>query len=78
MPYFILETEDGWTVAEIPPASSAEIAAGELAGSVIDPGPYDSYEDATDALVSLQDELAEEDGTSDVPGARAIEGRETD
>jgi hypothetical protein len=78
MTYCIIETDDGWTIAELSPERTAEDAAGMLGGAVIDPGPYDSYEDASDALVSLQEELAENGGTSDIPGTRAIESREAD
>jgi hypothetical protein len=55
--YCIIETEDGWTIAEHPPAGTAEEAAHRLGGTVIDPGPYDSYEDACEALEALQEEL---------------------
>ena len=78
MLYCIIETEDGWTIAEIPTNRTAEEVAGQFGASLIDPGPYDSYEEASDAFVSLQEELAEEGGTSDVPGTRAIESREAD
>lgn len=78
MLYCIIETDDGWTIAEIPTERTAEDVAGQFGGSVIDPGPYDSYEDASDAIVSLQEELAENGGTSDVPGTRAIESREAE
>ena len=78
MQYCIIETEDGWTIAELPINRTAEEVAAEFGAAVIDPGPYDSYEEASDALVSLQGELAEEGGTSDVPGTRAIESREED
>ena len=77
MRYCILETEDGWTISEIPPHLTAVEAAAELGAVVIDPGPYDTYEEANDALAGLQDELGEDD-TSDVPGTRVIEGREED
>jgi hypothetical protein len=78
MPYCIVETENGWTIAEMPGECTAEEAAGQLGGAVIDPGPYDTFEEASDALVSLEGELAEENGTSDVPGTRAIESRDAD
>ena len=77
MQYFIIETEDGWTIAEIQTNRSAEEVAAELGAAVIDPGPYDSYEEASDALVSLQDELGEDD-TSDLPGTSAIESRDAE
>lgn len=72
--YCIIETEDGWTIAEHPKAGTAEEAAHLLGGTVIDPGPYDSYEDACDALEALQAELDSPDA-SDVPGSQALEGR---
>lgn len=72
--YCIIETEDGWTIAEHPQAGTAEAAAHQLGGTVIDPGPYDSYEDACEALEALQDELNASD-SSDVPGTQALEGR---
>lgn len=78
MPYCIVETENGWTIADFPPDRTAEDAATELGGTVLDPGPYDAFEEANEALVAMQDELAEDNGTSDVPGTRAIESRETE
>ena len=77
MPYCIVETEDGWTIVEIRSGSDAKEVAGELGGAVIDPGPYDDYEDANDALLSMQEELAENGAASDVPGTRALEGRDS-
>lgn len=78
--YCIIETENGWTVVEHPPQGTAEEAALRVGGTVIDPGPYESYEDACDALEALQGELDEgEAGASDVPGSQALDGRyETD
>ncbi len=78
MPYCILESDEGWTIAEMLPERTADEVAGQIGGVVIDPGPYDSYEEANDALVSLQEELAEDGGTSDIPGTHAIESREAD
>lgn len=72
--YCIIETDDGWTVAEHPQDGTAEEAAHRLGGTVIDPGPYDSYEDACDALEALQGELDESE-PSDVPGTQSLEGR---
>lgn len=76
MRYCIIETEDGWTISEIPTDRTAEDVAAEFDATVIDPGPYDSYEEASDALVSIQGELVDENGTSDVPGTRVIESRD--
>lgn len=56
MPQFaIIETEDGMTVAAIPPALSAEDVARQRAAVVIDPGPYQTYEEAYDALLAFRD-----------------------
>lgn len=72
--YCIIETDDGWTIVEHPPDATAEEAAHRHGGVVIDPGPYDSYADASDALEALQMELDDEE-SSDVPGTQALEGR---
>ena len=53
--YFgIAELDDGFTVVEYAEDESAAEAALELGGTLIDPGPYKSYQEACDAL----DELA--------------------
>lgn len=72
--YCIIETDDGWTVVEHPQHGTAEEAARRYGGVVIDPGPFDSYEDACDALEALKGELDEND-VSDVPGTQPPEGR---
>jgi hypothetical protein len=77
MPYCIIETEGGWTIAEISGDQTAEKVAAQVGGAAIDPGPYDSYEDASDALVSLQGDLAEGD-SGDLPRTEAIESQEED
>ena len=77
MQYFIVETDDGWTIAELPTDRSAADVAAESGVAVIDPGPYDSYEEASDALISLQDELAEGD-SGDLPRDEPIESQEED
>lgn len=53
---------------------TAEETAHRQGGVVIDPGPFESYEAACNALEALQIEL-EEDDSSDVPGTQALEGR---
>jgi hypothetical protein len=77
MQYFIVETDNGWTVAELPADRSAAEVAAESGAAVIDPGPYDSYEEASDALISLQEELDEGD-SGDLPRTEAIESQEED
>ncbi len=54
--YAIIETDDGLTIIELEPGEAPEEAAAERGGFVVDPGPYGSYEDAYDALVTLQDD----------------------
>lgn len=62
MPQFaIIETEDGMTVASIPPALSAEDVARQRAAVVIDPGPYPTYEEAYEALLAILDPEDDED-----------------
>ena len=77
MQYFIVETDDGWAIAMLPTDRSAAEVAAESGAAVIDPGPYNSYEEASDALISLQDELAEGD-SGDLPRTEAIQSQEED
>jgi hypothetical protein len=56
--FAIIEVEDGLTVAEVKPGEKPEDAATREGGLLIDPGPYATYEEATDAMIELQ---AEED-----------------
>jgi tRNA-splicing ligase RtcB len=46
----------GLTIVEVMPEQSPEDAALAGGGALIDPGPYDSYEEATDALDQLEQE----------------------
>ena len=52
--YELIETEEGLTVAEIIPDITTEEAASRRGGWLIDPGPYDTYQDAYDALMALK------------------------
>jgi hypothetical protein len=72
--YCIIETESGWTIAECGDGTTAAEAAERAGGVVLDPGPYDTYDEAYDALISLQEDLLEDDA-SDAPGGQALEGR---
>jgi len=77
--YCIIETEDGWTIVDHREDQTAEQAAHDRGGVVVDPGPYTSYEEANDAMISLQQELADDEDISDLPGTHPYEGRyETD
>lgn len=59
--YEVIETEEGLTVAEITPGITPEEAASRRRGLLIDPGPYDNYEDAYDALLAMKLDEEEED-----------------
>ena len=74
MPFCIIETEAGWTVAQHPESVTAEQAAEQQGGLLLDPGPYATYEDADEALTALQQEFADDEG-SDVPADRILESR---
>jgi hypothetical protein len=52
--YEVVETDDGLSVVEIEPGVTPEEAARRHGGILIDPGPYDGYEDAYDALAALK------------------------
>ena len=65
--FCIIETDDGLAVVEHSDETTAEQAVHRRGGVVIDPGPFDSYEEAYDALGTLQAEL-ENETRSDVPG----------
>ncbi|TWT81600.1 hypothetical protein CA13_30530 [Planctomycetes bacterium CA13] len=55
MPCFaIIEIDNGFEVVEFLSGQSAEDAAAAEGGEVVDPGPYYSYEDASDALDQLE------------------------
>lgn len=51
--YAIIETDGGLTITEIPEHSSPEEMAALHGALLVDPGPYDSYEDALDAMMLI-------------------------
>ena len=53
--FAIIEVPDGLIVIEVALGQSPEDAAISEGGSLVDPGPYDSYEDANDALDQLEE-----------------------
>lgn len=59
--YAIIEVDAGLTVVTIPPGLTAEQQATRHAGVVVDPGPYETYEDAYDALLALSADEDDED-----------------
>ena len=58
--YEIVETDSGLTIAEMEDYMTPEDAALKLGGLVVDPGPFPTYGEAYDALLSLEDEEHEE------------------
>ncbi len=65
--YEIVETDEGLTVAEFDQGTMPEDAAARVGGTVVDPGPIESYGEAYDALLSLA-EAEEEDEEGKFPG----------
>ncbi len=60
--YAIIETDAGLTIVPVPPRSTIEQQAARYGGVVVDPGPYNSYEEAYDALLALLAEEPDEPG----------------
>jgi len=58
--FAIIELEDGLTVVELPAGQSPEDVALSHGGTLVDPGPYPSFEEASDARMDLQYEDEEE------------------
>jgi hypothetical protein len=54
--FVIIETEDGLTIEQQPPGWTAEQVAAKNNGAVADEGPYASFDEASDALIALQQE----------------------
>ena len=52
--FVIIELDDGLTIAEIKPHETPEAVALEQGGTLVDVGPYHTYEDAVDALAELE------------------------
>lgn len=62
MPQFaIIDADSGLTVIQLPPGISVAEAATREGGTVVDPGPYGSYDDAYDALLALPEEETDGD-----------------
>ena len=57
--YIIIETNDGQAVVSCSDGQTAEDAAEANGGILVDEGPFDSFEEARDALEDL--DLAEDD-----------------
>lgn len=60
--YAIIEVDDGLTVVEVGEGQSAEEVAVRYGGVVVDPGPYPTFEEASEALLALPDEDDDAEG----------------
>jgi len=58
--YIIIETEDGLMIQRQPEGLTADQVAAQCGGILADEGPYHSYEDASDAMLILEQEYFEE------------------
>ena len=55
MNYFVIvETSDGFTIGSVGNGQTPESVAKELGGVLIDPGPYDSFQQAQDVVLTLE------------------------
>jgi len=52
--FAIIEIDDGLTVVELQPGQKPDDIALRQGGTLVDAGPYSSYEDACDALIELE------------------------
>jgi hypothetical protein len=60
MRYEVVETDDGLSVVAIEPGVTPEEAAAGHGGILVDPGPYEGYEEACDALTALKRDEGED------------------
>jgi hypothetical protein len=54
--FIIIETDDGLTIEPRPADMTAEDVAAQHGGLLADPGPYETYDEANDALLILEQE----------------------
>jgi hypothetical protein len=57
--FAVIETDSGIAVTAIPAGATVEEVAARSGGFVVDPGPFESYEDAYDAMLAIPDEEEE-------------------
>ena len=58
--YIIIETEGGLTIQRQPEGMTADQVAAQCGGILADEGPYHSHEDASDAMLALEQDYFEE------------------
>ena len=56
MTFFIAEIDNGFIILELPAGAEPADIAAENAGTVVDAGPYATYEEAADALLELEED----------------------
>ena len=54
--YAIIEVDEGLTVVQLKPGSTPYETAYRHRGVVVDAGPFESYDEACDAMQALEDE----------------------
>jgi hypothetical protein len=58
--FAIIEVADGLTIVEVQPGQRPEEVATSHGGVLVDAGPYDTWEEANDALLNLEGEDEED------------------
>ena len=53
--FAIIEVDDGFMIVQVASGQSPEDAALSEGGTLVDPGPFDSFEDANDELDRLEE-----------------------
>ncbi len=54
--YIVIETDQGLTVAELPPGATSEETAVDRGGVLVDQGVFHSFDDAYDAMLNIRRE----------------------
>ena len=57
--FIIVEVDDGLTITQVADDSTPTDAAETCGGQLIDAGPFESYEDAYEAMMAMEDEREE-------------------
>jgi hypothetical protein len=57
--FAIIEVDDGLAIAEVASNETPENAASSKGGTLIDPGPYYTFQEAYDAMLAIEDEIEE-------------------
>lgn len=57
--YIVIEIDSGVAVAEVPAGGNPEDVAAAEGGVLVDPGPYNTFEDAQEAMMMVPDDEEE-------------------